>query len=298
MRTPSVIISLVLGLLIVPSLAAAGDQHYVLPFIPTQNWPAAQATLEIQVSDHGQTHVHLKVQNAAPNTLYTLWTVFNELTWPLPTSAGAVPSTPAQLRVDPVYGPFPLEGNAVSPVAPLGAAFTDGMGLDPGVTFFTDDHGNADADINLDYDLVQAAPVSNRHVIFQSICTTGRHADGSCASTPTSVFVTTTWLRQFVADFSVHDRQAECANYAPVADPQANLSFQPGGDNALLWQCMDPATADGHGRKGRSRVYWCPPAHFRLAAHLDELTHGFIGGNGTDHRIDMVGRMQDMQPVH
>jgi len=34
--------------------------------------------------------------------------------------------------------------------------------------------------------------------------------------------------------------------------------------------------------------------HFRLAAHPDSLTHGFIGGNGTDHRIDMVGRRSDL----
>jgi hypothetical protein len=36
----------------------------------------------------------------------------------------------------------------------------------------------------------------------------------------------------------------------------------------------------------------------RSQRHLGDLTHGFIGGNGTDHRIDMVGRVQDMQPVH
>jgi len=284
-----------LGLIIGPSRAAAAE-NYVLPFIATQNWPEAQATMEIQFRGNG-TYLHLTVRHAAPNMLYTLWTVFNELVWPLPTSGHAVPSTAAQRRVDPVYGPFPSRGNGVSPVAPLKAAFRDGMGLDPGITFYTDAHGNGDVDIALDYDLIRAAPVSNRKVITQSVCTTGRDFNGRCSGPEVSVSITTTWLRQFIADFPVNERAALCANYEPSADPEDNRGWQSGGDNALLWQCMDPDTVNKQGARGRALVYQYAPDHFRLAAHLDDFTHGFIGGNATDHRIDMVGRMQDLLRV-
>jgi hypothetical protein len=291
------LIALLLGLFGSPTLAAAQSQKYILSFIPTQNWPSANAVMEIQVDGHGETHVKLKVRNAAPNMLYTLWTVFNPLVWPLPTQGEAVPSRPAQSRVDAVYGPFPPQGNGVSPVAPLRSAFTGGMGLDPGITFYTDGHGNGDFDIKLDYDLVNAAPVSSKDVIAQSVCTTGSNADGSCSSKPVSVLITSTWLRVFVANFSLDQRSDMCANYDPEADPQANPAWAPGGENALLWQCMDPDTVDGQGRKGVSRVYRYVFDHFRLAGHVDDFTHGFIGGNGTDHRIDMVGRRQDMLPA-
>jgi len=292
-----VFIGILLGLVSGSTLAAAADERYILPLVPTQNWPGASGQLELKVDGSGQTHVKLRVRNADPNMLYTLWTVYNELVWPLPTQGEAVPSRPARNRVDPVYGPFPQQGNGVSPVASLDSAFTGGMGLDPGITFYTDGHGNGDFDIKLDYDLVRAAPVSSKDVIAQPVCTTGWTPAGSCSSTPVSVLITSTWLRQFIADFPRDQRPAKCANYEPEGDPQANPSWVPGGENALLWQCMDPETANGQGRKGMSRVYRYVFDHFRLAGHVDEFTHGFIGGNATDHRIDMVGRRQDMLSV-
>jgi len=289
-------IALLLGLINGPSLAAAADEKYILPLVPTQNWPGATGQIELQVDGSGQTHVKVSVRNAAPNMLYTLWTVYNELVWPLPTQGEAVPSRNAKNRVDPVYGPFPVQGNGVSPVASLTSPFTAGMGLDPGITFYTDGHGNGNFDIKLDYDLVHAAPVSSKDVIAQPVCTTGWNAAGTCSSTPVSVLITSTWLRVFIADFPLDQRAAMCANYEPEGDPQANPAWVPGGENALLWQCMDPDTANGQGRKGIARVYRYTFDHFRLAGHVDDFTHGFIGGNGTDHRIDMVGRRQDMVP--
>jgi hypothetical protein len=290
-------IAILLGVISGPTLAAAADERYILPLAPTQNWPGASGQLELKIDGSGQTHVKLRVRNAAPNMLYTLWTVYNELVWPLPTQGEGVPSRPARNRVDAVYGAFPPQGNGVSPVASLSSKFTGGMGLDPGITFYTDKNGNGDFDIKLDYDLVHAAPVSSKDVIAQPVCTTGWTSTGSCSTTPVSVLITSTWLRQFIADFPLDQRAAMCANYDPAGDPQANPAWVPGGENALLWQCMDPDTANGQGRNGLSRVYRYVFDHFRLAGHVDDFTHGFIGGNGTDHRIDMVGRRQDMLPV-
>jgi len=48
---------------------------------------------------------------------------------------------------------------------------------------------------------------------------------------------------------------------------------------------VDPQTGNG-----LPRVWRFPFDHFRLAAHPDGLTHGFIGGNEAEHVIDMVGR--------
>jgi len=44
-------------------------------------------------------------------------------------------------------------------------------------------------------------------------------------------------------------------------------------------------------------VWRYPFDHFRLAAHSDELTHGFIDGSAFEHAIDMVGRRSRPQPV-
>jgi len=90
--------------------------------------------------------------------------------------------------------------------------------------------------------------------------------------------VTTTWLRKYIAQVAAVDRAAQCANYNP-SDP-----------GAIYWQCIDPATVDPHTGNGLPRVWRFPFDHFRLAAHPDGLTHGFIGGNESEHVIDMVGR--------
>src|SRR6058998_2974408 len=78
-------------LMIQPEIAAADDdedenQHetYVLYFRPTQNAPpGASGKMKISVdASRGDTRVKFSVRHAYPNTLYTIWTVFNELRWP------------------------------------------------------------------------------------------------------------------------------------------------------------------------------------------------------------------------
>ena len=92
MRTGTVFL-LVLGLcalLAVPAQVTGQqvnvDQEYTLNFIPTQNAPQAGAvpasgvmTLKVV---NGETIVHFSVSGAYPNTVYTIWTVFNELVCP------------------------------------------------------------------------------------------------------------------------------------------------------------------------------------------------------------------------
>ena len=63
------------------------------------------------------------------------------------------------------------------------------------------------------------------------------------------------------------------------------------GTDSRYWQCTDPATASStEPWKDYPRIHWFPFDHLRLAAHADDLTHGFIGGNGIDHVIDLVVR--------
>ena len=90
--------------------------------------------------------------------------------------------------------------------------------------------------------------------------------------------MTTTWLRKYIAQVPAADRASQCANYDAA---------EPGG---IYWQCIDPDTVDPNTGNGLPRVWRFPFDHFRLAAHPDGLTHGFIGGNETEHVIDMVGR--------
>src|SRR5207249_6832421 len=81
----------------------------------------------------GGTLVAFKLRGGYPNTVYTIWTVYNGLVVPLPTEGTKVPST------DPPAD-FPPEGNGVAPLARLDKPFTDGMGLDPGMTFRSEEH--------------------------------------------------------------------------------------------------------------------------------------------------------------
>src|SRR5262249_49138139 len=82
----------VLALLVSLMLAQSVDaqtQTFVLSFIPTQNTPlgtcgitasdsCAEAVLTIQVAN-SQTIAKLNLTGLYPNTVYTLWTVFNVL---------------------------------------------------------------------------------------------------------------------------------------------------------------------------------------------------------------------------
>jgi hypothetical protein len=258
------------------------DEHYELPFIPTQNLPQhAEGVMRLTVRpDTGETTAHLTVRKASPNTVYTIWTVFNKLRWPLPTTGTSVPSDTA--------AGFPSAANGVSPLARLDDAFTSGMGLDPGATFTTDERGNGQVSVRLDYDLVRGAPISNKNLLTQCV----RPVNESACS---SVRVTTTWLRTFIGEFALHERASMCANYDPNADPDMGYDdVARRGMDARLWQCVDPASVNDASGRFVVRVPRFEWDHFRLANHPDSLTHGFIGGTHTDHIIDMVGRRSDL----
>src|SRR5213594_236 len=182
-------------LMIQPEIAAADDdedenQHetYILYFRPTQNAPpGASGKMKISVdASRGDTRVKFSVRHAYPNTLYTIWTVFNELRWPLPKKGVDVPASSAATRPG-----FPHYGNGVSPLARLDAPFTAGMGIDPGASFVTDEDGDGEIALTLDYDLIREAPVSNKDVITQCVS----RAFDATKGCPDTVKITTTWLR-------------------------------------------------------------------------------------------------------
>jgi hypothetical protein len=272
--------------------AERGGPHetYILDFTPTQNAPPdASGTMRITVRPHlGDTIVRFSVRRAYPDTLYTIWTVFGVLKWPLPHKGSAVPMDSPARRPG-----FPPDGNAVSPLARLDDRFTGGMGFDPGATFVTDANGDGALTLKLDYDLIREAPVSNRDLVKQCVPTSLDGTEG-CLRT---VSVTTTWLRTFIGQFPPGDRASSCANYDPAADPDVADATTLGGLDARLWQCVDPASVDPPTGRFLVRVPRFEFDHFRLAAHPDGLTHGFIGGNSTDHRIDMVGLRRDLTRV-
>ena len=116
-------------------------------------------------------------------------------------------------------------------------------------------------------------------------CDNGNY-NGVCPATSKVMRVTSTWLRKYVIQIinAGGDPAALCANY----DPDAAES--------VYWQCVDPATADPRTKGGLPRVFRFAWDHFRLAAHPDGLTHGFIGGSEQEHFIDMVGRRLNVHP--
>ena len=282
-------------LMIHPEVAAAHDDEnenqyetYILYFRPTQNAPPdASGKMKISVgASRGDTLVKFSVHHAYPNTLYTIWTVFNELRWPLPKKGFDVPASSAAKRPG-----FPQDGNGVSPLARLDDPFTSGMGIDPGASFVTDEDGDGEIALTLDYDLIREAPVSNKDVITQCVS----RAFDATKGCPNTVKITTTWLRTFIGEFPPSERARRCANYDPDADSDVvSDETKRHGADALLWQCVDPASVNPRTGRFIVRVPRFEFDHFRLAAHPDSLTHGFIGGNGTDHRIDMVGRRSDL----
>jgi hypothetical protein len=305
-----------LGLLAFPWQALA--QTYSLQFLPTQNAPGGApgsvftvngtttltsqmtATMTIKLvprpvhPNKRQSEVELVVQNGPPDTVYTIWIVYNvldEAAWVKAIASGSisVPATSATSR--PL---FPPEGNGVAPLARLDDAFTDGMGLDPGVSFVTDKKGNAKVKVVLDYDLVNDAPVGNADIIGQCTKVDATTLKTVCKDPGSALLrVTTTWLRRFIGEYPLSKRAATCANYDPRFDPDVQQPTLWKMD-ARRWQCVDPDTVDKQTGVGLPRVYMYRFNHFRLANHPDDLTHGFIGGNGVDHMIDMVGRYVDL----
>src|SRR3989454_7153475 len=126
-----ILCGLVALLMIHPEVAAADDDEdenqyetYILYFRPTQNAPpGASGKMKISVgTSRGDTRVKFSVRHTYPNTLYTIWTVFNELRWPLPKKGVDVPASSAAKRPG-----FPQDGNGGSPLARLDAPFTAGM---------------------------------------------------------------------------------------------------------------------------------------------------------------------------
>jgi hypothetical protein len=296
---------------VAPAPAGAADE-YVLPFIATPNAPGgaaggAEGIMNITV-ENGKSTVKLKVRGLYPDAVYTIWTAFNYLAPGMEKSTRhAPPSCSANgSSTDPLcaggnwkgWADFPAEGNGVAPTAKISARFTDGMGPDPGATFTTNSNGDGQVTVRLDFDITTEAPVGNKDIIVQCAPVPGvklglnsrGNLDKICVdpgSTP--LRVTSTWLREFIGKYLKADRAMMCANYDPAADPENfNPVTQPVdyahalAEDTRLWQCVDPRT-------GMPRVLRYGFDHFRLANHLDDLTHGFIGGNGTDHVIDMVG---------
>ena len=306
------------------TLAHAADGVYTLPFVNTVNAPGGQSgpsegVMKIRV-ENGKSTVHLKVRNLYPKVVYTVWTVFGHLPLNPPGSAGfiidggpvpgghaPVQCSPNNTSTSPLCPPgwsgwigYHPEGHPVAPTAKISSRFTDGMGLDPGATFITDDNGDGHVMVRLDYDITSGAPLGNKNAITQTvlkvpskICTPNAvdtsKVDCVDGVKDTKLNITTTYLRKFIGEFLLEDRAVMCANYDAPADPDVVgyddngvAKTEPHGVDARLWQCVDPAT-------GMPRVPRFGFDHFRLANHVDDLTHGFIGGNSTDHIIDMVG---------
>ena len=248
---------------------------------PVMRPSSVTGTMTLSVSN-GQTDLQFSVRNLRPNTIYTIWTIFYPLQWPMYFASGSVrPALDPNFPTGPV-GYF-FDGGVVAPTASLSAEFTNGMGLDPGATFVTDSWGNGSVHLTLDYNILgntydDGPPVGNKALVTQCVVDSPGPQRGPCPSTSNVMRVTTTWLRKYIAQVPAADRAAQCANYN-ASDP-----------GAVYWQCVEPSTVDPNTGAGLPRVWRFPFDHFRLAAHPDGLTHGFIGGNDGEHVIDMVGR--------
>ncbi len=339
----------VLALLAMPLVtiaAAAGNgngQPIVLDFEPTITLlstpngtnPSASglSATAWMVINQASGDLNFFVRGARPNTLYTVWTVFRPLKWCSPSDPDFAPGCPSAFKladgsmdIKPGFTsflagslPFYPEAGAVAPTASTASEFTSGMGLDPGATFFTNNNGDGQVHVKLDYNLLgttydDGPPVGNVTVVAQCALpggppagpsymanvdaqgnpkSTGLPAPITSSNCPKAAItlangtsktmqpkftVTSSWLRKYIVQIDPADRAAKCANYDPL-DP-----------TSIFWQCIDPATVNPQNGTGLPRVWRYPFDHFRLAAHPDELTHGFIGGSAFEHAIDFVGR--------
>jgi len=169
----------------------------------------------------------------------------------------------------------------------MAAAFTNGMGADPGLTFTTNGNGNGQVQATLDYNLLgttydDGPPVVNKDVVAQCVAA-GIPTSDTCLGP--SFTVTSSWLRKFIIQVP-----------APADPVTGCYNYDPNNPASLFWQCLDPNTVNPGTGIGLPRVWRFPFDHFRLAAHPDGLTHGFIGGSRYEHVIDMVGRRCRLQP--
>jgi len=317
-RWPFIVVFLVL-ITSIPALIAAapsGGPPITLDFEPTimlettpppnGTHPSVQglkSTAWMTINQaSGGTDLNFFVRGARPNTLYTIWTVFQPLKWCTAAELELQPGCPSAFApgaILPGFADFPPgalqfypEAGRVAPTASMTSGFTSGMGLDPGATFYTNDNGDGHVHVKLDYNLLgttydDGPPVGNQDVVAQcavrgvpltyTTSTCPKITEGGITVTPTFT-VTSSWLRKFVIQINPADRATQCAN------------FDPTNPASLFWQCIDPATVDPKTGTGLPRVWRYPFDHFRLAAHPDELTHGFIGGSKFEHAIDFVGR--------
>src|SRR3989440_3146904 len=216
--------------LLAPSISPG---QYTLRFEPTQmvystpnqSQPvmrpsSVSGTMTLSVSN-GQTDLQFSVKNLRPNTIYTIWTVFYPLSCPMYFAPGS-----ARPALDPNYPAGPLgyyaEGGAVAPTASLSPHFTNGMGLDPGVTFVTDAWGNGSISLTLDYNILGNAyddgpPVGHKSLVTHCVIDNSGPQRGTCPSSNVQR-VTTTWLRKYIAQVPAADRASQCANY-DAAEP-------------------------------------------------------------------------------
>src|SRR2546426_7261091 len=275
----------VVGLL-APSISPGA---YTLRFEPTQmvystpngSQPVMRpssviGTMTLSVSN-GQTDLQFSVKNLRPNTIYTIWTVFYPLAWPMYFAPG---STRPALDQNYPTGPagYYVDGGVVAPTASLSAHFTNGMGLDPGVTFVTDSWGYGSVHLTLDYNILgntydDGPPVGNKSLVTQCVVDSPGPQRGPCPSSKSIQRVTTTWLRQYIAQVPAADRAAQCANY-DASDP-----------GAIFWQCIDPATVDPNSGNGLPRVWRVPVRHLRLGAPPPGVTHRVLRGDESGHVI-------------
>ena len=117
-------------------------------------WPNASASIEIE-QENGATEVEIEVEDAAPNTLFTVWLMHEEpnpLTANRPFTALANPSDIAQLAT---YTP----ATALSDTAmALGLVGDDGSGSVNAINGFrTDANGEGEISLNLDFPLIKGA---------------------------------------------------------------------------------------------------------------------------------------------
>src|SRR2546428_8380200 len=183
---------------------------------PVMRPSSVSGTMTVSVSN-GQTDLQFSVKNLRPNTIYTIWTVFYPLAWPMYFPPGS--TRPA---LDPNYptGPagYYVDGGVVAPTASLSAHFTNGMGLDPGVTFVTDGWGNGSVHLTLDYNILgntydDGPPVGNKALVTQCVVDSPGPQRGSRPSPSRIQRATTTWLRKDIAQVAAGGPPLHCSQH-------------------------------------------------------------------------------------